>query len=135
MAFVEAGGVPGHLYTPQIVNFITLLLSDKTICLNFCAILSSLFSTEQGLQQGYPLCLILVLHNNADCVDACNSPDFSATGISFVENADVLAFGTSTEDTFAAWQGIQKRESKKGDMHSAYSAPCIYVLVHFPKNM
>jgi hypothetical protein len=43
---------------------------------------------------------------NTDLIDVCNSPDLPATGIGFVDDANVLAFGKSTEETCSVLKEI-----------------------------
>ncbi len=82
---------------PQwLVNFIYSFLSDRSTSLGFPGFSSSPFSSEQGVPHGSPLSPSLSLFHNADNVDVCNSPNLPATGIGFIDDANVLAFGKST---------------------------------------
>jgi hypothetical protein len=89
--------------------------------------------SEQCVPQAYLLSPIPFLFHNAYFIDACNSPDLPATGIGFVEGANVLAFGKSTEETCSVLKEIHSCCLTWGDMHGASFAPLKYVLIHFPK--
>jgi hypothetical protein len=54
---------------------------------------------EQGIPQGSLFSPILLLFYDADLVNVCNSPDLLVTGIGFVDDAIILAYGKSTEET------------------------------------
>jgi hypothetical protein len=118
---------------PWILSVFSSFLSDKTTCLNFPGFSSPPFSTEQGVPQGSLLSPILFLFHNADLIDICKSPDHPATGIGFVDDANVLAFGKTTEVTCTVLKEIHKPCLKWEDMHGASFAPHKYVLVHYPK--
>jgi hypothetical protein len=94
---------------------------------------SSLFSSEQGVPQGFSFSPILLLFYNADLIDIGNSPDLPATSIGYVDDTNVLAFGKSTEETCSVVKDNDSCCLTWGDMHGAYFASHKYVLVHFPK--
>ncbi len=77
------------------------------------------FSSEQGVPHSSPLFPILLLFYNSDLVDVCNTPNLPATGIGFVDDANVLAFGKSTEETCSILKEIYSRCLTWGDMHGA----------------
>ncbi len=66
-------------------------------------------------------------------IDVCISLDLPATGSGLVDDANVLAFGKSTEKTCSILKEIHSRCLTWGDMHGASFGPHKYVLVHFPK--
>ncbi len=121
------------MYPPMACSIFSSFLSDRSTSLCFPGFSSSPFSSEQGVPQGSPLSPILFLFYNADLTDVCNSPDLPATGIGFVDDANVLAFGKNTEETCSVLKEIHSRCLTWGDMHGASFAPYKYVLVPFPK--
>jgi hypothetical protein len=118
-----------------LVNFISSYLSDRSTSLCFLGFSSSLFSSEQGVHQGSLPSWILFLFYVANLIDVCNSPDLLATGIGFVDDANVLAFDKSTEETCSVLKEIHSRCLTWGDMHGASFAPHKYVHVHFRRRM
>jgi hypothetical protein len=105
--------------TQWLVKFISSFLSDRSTSQCFPGFSSTPISSEQGAPQGSPLSPILFLFYNADLIDACNSPDLLATGIGFVDDANVLAFGKRTEETCPVMKEIHCRYLTWGDMHGA----------------
>jgi hypothetical protein len=120
-------------HIPQwLVYFISSFPSDRSTSLCFPGFSSPPFFSEQGIPQGSLLSPILFLFYNADLIDACNSPDISATGIGFVDDANVLACGKCIKETCSVLKEIHSRCLTWGDMHGASFAPHKYVLFHFP---
>ncbi len=112
--------------------FLPFFLTDQQACI-FLASLLLIFSSEQGIPQGSTLSPILFSFYNSDLIDVCNSPDLPATGIGFVDDADVLAFRKSTKETCFVLKEIHSHCLTWGDMYGASFAPHKYMLVHIPK--
>jgi hypothetical protein len=89
-----------------LINFISSILSDKTTSLCFPGVSSTPFSSKKSVSQGSPLFHILLLFDNADQIDVCNSPVLFATSNGCVNDANVSAFGKSTEETCSVLKGI-----------------------------
>jgi hypothetical protein len=72
-----------------LVDFISSFLFDRTTSMCFPGYSLSSFLSQQGVPQVSPLFPILFPFYNAGLIDICNSPDLSATGISFIGDANV----------------------------------------------
>ncbi len=113
------------------MKFISSFLSDRSRSLCFPGFSSAPFSSDQGVHLGSLFSPTLFLFYNADLIDVCNSPDLRATSICLVDEANVLAFGKSTEETCSVLKEIHSRRLTWGDMHCASFVPHKYVFVHF----
>jgi hypothetical protein len=90
----------GKRCIPQwLVDFIPYFLSGRTTSLCSLGYSSSPFLSQQGVQHGSPLFPILFLFYRADLIDVCNFPDLTASGIGFINDANVLALVKNTAET------------------------------------
>lgn len=56
------------------------------------------FEVHTDIPQGSPLSLILYLFDNADLLDICERPGTRTSGLALVDDINILAFSTSTEE-------------------------------------
>jgi hypothetical protein len=90
-------------------------------------------STHTGIPQVSPLLPILFFFYNANLVEICNPSTLPATGTSFVDNVNALAFGKSTEENCRMLQTVHERCLEWATRHGASFALEKYILVHFTK--
>jgi hypothetical protein len=116
-----------------IVKWVGSFISNRTTTLCLPGYNTNAFPTHAGITQGSPLSPILFLFYNANLVDICNPPIFPASGIGFVDNANALACGKSTEENCRTLQAIHQRCLERAEKHGASFAPDKYILVQFTK--
>ena len=82
-----------------LVNQIKSFLKDKktTLMINWCK--SSFYQMAYGIPQGSPISPILFLFFNTGLFNCCQAVEVNALSIKFVNNTNLLAYGSSTEST------------------------------------
>jgi hypothetical protein len=96
--------------TPEwIMKWVGSFISNRTTTLCLSGYNTNAFPTHTGIPQGSPLSPIIFLFYNANLVDICNPPTLPATGISFVDNVNTLAFGKLTEENCRTLQAVHER--------------------------
>jgi hypothetical protein len=76
-----------------------------------------------GIPQGSPLLVILFLFYNANLVKAGNPLTLPASGTSFVDNTNALAFGKLTEENCRMLQTVYEWFLEEARGHRASFAP------------
>jgi hypothetical protein len=76
-----------------IVKWVSSFISNATTTLCLPGYNTHAFPTRTGISQGSPLLPILFFFYNTNLVEICNLPTLPASGTSFVDNLNALAFG------------------------------------------
>jgi hypothetical protein len=92
-----------------IVKWVGSFISNRTTTLCLPSYNSDPFPTHTGIPQGSPLSPILFLFYNANFVKICNPPTLLASGPSFVDDVNILAFGKSTEENCRTLHTVHQR--------------------------
>jgi hypothetical protein len=108
-------------------------VSSRTTTLCLPGYNTDAFPTHTGIPQGLPLSPILILFYNANLVEICNPPTLPASGASFVDDMNALAFGKSTEENCRTLQTVHEWCLEWARRHGASFAQEKYILVHFIK--
>ena len=81
-----------------IINWVESFLTDRKTTLAIYSQITNMFAVRTGIPQGSPVSPILYLFYNADLLDLCERPGTRASGIGFVDDVNILAYSTSTEE-------------------------------------
>jgi hypothetical protein len=108
-------------------------ISNRTTTLCLAGYNTDTIPMHTGTPQGSPLLPILFLFYNANLVEISNPPTLPASGTSFVDDVNALAFGKSTEENRRTLQTVYERCLEWARRHGASFAPEKYILVHFTK--
>ena len=87
-----------------------------------------------GIPQGSPLSSILYLFYNADLLEICERPGTNTSAIGFVDDANILAYGKSTEENCKTLESIHRQCEKWASRHGSLFAPTKYELIHLSRN-
>ena len=87
-----------------------------------------------GIPQGSPLSSILYLFYNADLLEICERPGTNTSAIGFVDDANILAYGKSTEEKCRTLESINRQCEKWASRHGSLFAPTKYKLSHLSRN-
>jgi hypothetical protein len=117
----------------RIVKWVGSFISNRTTTLCLPGYNTDAFPTHTGISEGSPLTPNMFLFYNANLVEICNPPTLPASGTSFVDNVNTLAFGKSTEENCKMLQTVRERCLEWARRHGASFAPEKYILVHFTK--
>jgi hypothetical protein len=91
-----------------IVKWVGSFISNRTTTLCLPGYNTDAFPTHTGIPQGSPLSPILFLFYNANLVEICNPSTLPASGTSFVDEVNALAFGKSTEENCRTLQTVHE---------------------------
>ena len=117
-----------------IVQWIHSFLKERTTSLSINGRSTGVFHVDAGIPQGSPVSPILYLFYNADLLDICSNPnDRAATG-GFVDDVNILTYGTSTEANCRTLERIHRGCEKWAKRHDSEFAPAKYELIHLVRN-
>lgn len=87
-----------------------------------------------GIPQGSPISPILFLFFNADLVELCSRRTCRVSGLGFVDNVNILAYGTSTEGNCQLLERVHRDCLSWAARHRATFAPQKYKLMHLTRS-
>lgn len=119
---------------PQwITDWVLCFLSDRTTTLSLHQTTSERFLVRTGIPQGSPISPILYLFYNADLLDICNRQGTKVSGIGFVDDVNLLAFSTSTEENCRTLARLHTACETWARRHGSVWAPQKYELIHLTR--
>ena len=92
------------------------------------------FAVQTGILQGLPISPILYLFYNADLLEICERPGTNSSALGFVDDTNILAYSTSTEENCRILENLHKKCEHWAKHHGAIFAPKKYHLIHLAKN-
>lgn len=116
-----------------IIKWTESFLKDRQSSLSFDGQTSEMRPVNAGIPQGSPVSPILFLFFNADLFDECDRLGLKASSIGFVDDANILAYGRSTEDNCETLAKIHEVCILWARQHGATFAPEKYELIHLSR--
>jgi hypothetical protein len=86
-----------------------------------------------GVPQGSPLSPILFLFYNAGLLELCEDLKLRTTGIGFIDDANILAYGPTTASNVSALERIHTKLLEWAKRYGMKFAPKKYELIHFAR--
>ena len=117
-----------------ITDWLNSFLSDRSTTLAINRKVTGRFAVRTGIPQGSPLSSILYLFYNADLLEICDRPGKNTSAIGFVDDANILAYGKSTEENCKTLEAIHRQCETWASRHGSVFAPTKYELIHLSRN-
>lgn len=118
---------------PWLVYWVRAFISDRQSTLLIQGEETETFRLLAGVPQGSPLSPILYLFYNAELLEACQDPQLQASAIGFVDDTNILVYGTSTESNCQRLEEIHQRCISWAARYGTSFAPQKYELIHFAR--
>jgi hypothetical protein len=118
-------------YPPWLQNWVQSFLLDRSTTLQFNNTESETFAVTAGVPQGSPLSPILFLLYNEELIRMCSQPHRGLHSIGFIDDLNILAYSSSTEQNCANLSQLHTRCQDWAERHGITFAPYKYKLIHF----
>lgn len=92
------------------------------------------FDVQSGIPQGSPISPILYLFYNADLLNIFEETSAKATGLGFVDDVNILAYGLSTEENCRTIETLHKKCERWAKKHGSTFALAKYQLIHLSRS-
>lgn len=103
-----------------------------TLAINQKAI--DFFAVSAGIPQGSLISPILYLYYNADLLEICERPGTTTSALSFIDDVNILAYGTSTEENLKTLERVHTQCEAWACRHGSTFTPKKYELTHLAQN-
>ena len=117
-----------------ITDWLNSFLGDRSTTLAINRKVTGRFAVRTGIPQGSPLSSILYLFYNADLLEICDRPGKNTSAIGFVDDANILAYGKSTDENCKTLEAIHRQCETWASRHGSVFAPTKYELIHLSRN-
>ena len=104
-----------------ITDWLSSFLNDRNTTLAINRKATGRFAVRTGIPQGSILSSILYLFYNADLYEICERPGTNTSAIGFVDDANILAYGKSTEENCKTLESIHRQCEKWASDTDPYS--------------
>ena len=115
---------------PLLVQWVASFLKDRQTTIRLPEGTSELMDVETGIPQGSLLSPILYLFFNADLIEACHSEEHSTAAAGWIDDANIIMWGSSTEDNCRNLESIYTKYKDWEVMHTLKFNPDKYSLIH-----
>lgn len=121
--------IPGWM-----AKWVGSFLEDRhtTLAINHRATES--FKVTTGIPQCSPISPILYLYYNADLLDICERPGEPTSAFGFIDDINILAYGTSTEGNIEVPERLHSKCERWARRHGSTFAPKKYEIIHLARN-
>jgi Reverse transcriptase (RNA-dependent DNA polymerase)/Endonuclease-reverse transcriptase len=116
-----------------ILGWVNSFMSDRSTTIVFDGKETDCLQIAAGIPQGSPVSPILFLFYSAELFEICNPPDLPIHGIGFMDDANLLAWGHSTEINCANLALLHERCLKWAQRFGVKFEPSKYELMHFTR--
>lgn len=117
-----------------IIKWVESFLKNRKTTLTINARSTSEYLVNTGVSQGSFISFILYLFFNADLLKACENTERNASDTGFVNDVNILAYNTSTEENCKVLEHVHRTCEKWTKRHKATFASIKYELIHLVKN-
>jgi hypothetical protein len=121
-------GIPQYLR-----RWAASFMQDRSTSLIIPGHESSIFTISTGIPQGSPASPILFLFYNSELFDICTQPGRALSACGFVDDANILTYGDSTERNCERLAQIHDKCLHWARRHGASFAPAKYELIHLTR--
>ena len=116
-----------------IVRWVKAFMTDRKTTLVVQGEESANLQVNAGVPQGSPLSPILFLFYNAELLEICNASGIRTSGIGFMDDVNMLAYGSSTEGNCRQLERTHRKCIAWSKRFGLQFAPQKYELVHFTR--
>ena len=117
-----------------IADWVKSVLTGRRITLSIYRQTTAEFQVQTSIPQRSSLFPILYFFYNANLLEICNKPDTNTITIGFINNVNMLAYSTSTEENCRTLERLYKECERWATKHGSVFAPNKYELIHLAKN-
>jgi hypothetical protein len=119
---------------PEIlVRWTASFLSNRRTRIRLAEGESEWLRTDTGIPQGSPISPILFLFFIADLLDTTHNEDKRVSAVGFVDDVNILTYGSSTERNCKILSEIHRNCAKWAETHGAKFAPEKYEVLHLTR--
>ena len=113
-----------------IANWMKSFLTGRRITLSIYRQTITEFHVQTDIPQGFPLSLILYLFYNVDLLEICNRSGTNTSAIGFIDDVNILAYSTSTEENCKTLKRLHKKCKRWALKYSSVFASDKYKLIY-----
>jgi retron-type reverse transcriptase len=117
----------------NLVKWIGSFLEDRRTAMKVGNYTSPEEAVQVGIPQGSPLSPILYLFYTAELVQNCQQPKYNATATAFVDDTNILVYGSSAKDNCRKLKQVHKSCERWARKHGSSFNVSKYQLLHLAR--